>query len=376
MDICGGDGWEPLCTFLGRNIPDGEFPYNNRRSQPSSDSTKASARAGAAKSVTGKMKRLDKKPIQVSRDEILGFSRLKDENLRLPWWLEYQRRLGVTRFFILDNASTDGTTEYLLAQEDVHLFWSEESYAETRHGMVWIDALLNEFGSGHWCLITDTDELLFYPKIETVSLKRLTAYLDSKAYEVLRCGLIDMYSALPLGQVEYKRGQPFLEACPYFDSELDFQKRLGPRKRVFWEEGQNIKPPAQLKSPLVKWRKGLDHPDSHRIDSVKKADIRGALLHFKFFEDFEGKVNTAVESGQYSNGSAEYKIYKNEINIQKDINLFYDKSERFIKSDQLIKPNVMITSNSFDNLSKSKYRKLASSIGDAYCRIFRNIKLM
>jgi len=31
MDICAGDGWEKLCPFLGREIPDQPFPRLNRR---------------------------------------------------------------------------------------------------------------------------------------------------------------------------------------------------------------------------------------------------------------------------------------------------------------------------------------------------------
>lgn len=29
MDICGGDGWEPLCEFLGRPVPGVPFPHEN-----------------------------------------------------------------------------------------------------------------------------------------------------------------------------------------------------------------------------------------------------------------------------------------------------------------------------------------------------------
>lgn len=33
MDICAGDGWEPLCTFLDRPVPDAPFPRLNARSE-------------------------------------------------------------------------------------------------------------------------------------------------------------------------------------------------------------------------------------------------------------------------------------------------------------------------------------------------------
>jgi hypothetical protein len=30
MDVCGGDGWEKLCPFLGRPVPDRPFPHANK----------------------------------------------------------------------------------------------------------------------------------------------------------------------------------------------------------------------------------------------------------------------------------------------------------------------------------------------------------
>jgi hypothetical protein len=31
LNICGGDGWDPLCRFLGKPIPEAAFPHENRR---------------------------------------------------------------------------------------------------------------------------------------------------------------------------------------------------------------------------------------------------------------------------------------------------------------------------------------------------------
>lgn len=31
MDICGGDGWEKLCGFLGKPVPDEPFPHRHKR---------------------------------------------------------------------------------------------------------------------------------------------------------------------------------------------------------------------------------------------------------------------------------------------------------------------------------------------------------
>ena len=54
---------------------------------------------------------------------ILCFSTMRNEIIRLPFFLEHHRALGVDHFLIVDNGSDDGTTEYLAAQPDVSL-WS------------------------------------------------------------------------------------------------------------------------------------------------------------------------------------------------------------------------------------------------------------
>jgi len=33
-NLCGGDGWEPLCRFLGKPVPDEPFPWENKRGAP------------------------------------------------------------------------------------------------------------------------------------------------------------------------------------------------------------------------------------------------------------------------------------------------------------------------------------------------------
>lgn len=58
-------------------------------------------------------------PLPRHSHEILLFSKCRNESLRLPAFLRHYRNLGVNRFFIVDNESTDGSTEYLVTQPDV-----------------------------------------------------------------------------------------------------------------------------------------------------------------------------------------------------------------------------------------------------------------
>ncbi len=34
VNICGGEGWDRLCDFLGQPIPDKEFPHSNKKTTP------------------------------------------------------------------------------------------------------------------------------------------------------------------------------------------------------------------------------------------------------------------------------------------------------------------------------------------------------
>jgi hypothetical protein len=71
-------------------------------------------------------------------DEIRAFLLVRNELVRLPWLLAYYRALGVDRFLVLDNASDDGTAQWLLEQgPDVHVFHTAASFTASGAGMCW-----------------------------------------------------------------------------------------------------------------------------------------------------------------------------------------------------------------------------------------------
>src|SRR5205085_5135 len=91
------------------------------------------------------LERRDARPLSPSPGEVLGCAVVRNERARLPHWLSYHRGRGVTRFFIVDNDSTDETLPYLLDQPDVHLWRSVRSYHEANSGTVWIELLLRRY---------------------------------------------------------------------------------------------------------------------------------------------------------------------------------------------------------------------------------------
>src|SRR5262249_7010721 len=150
--------------------------------------------------------------------------------------------------------------EYLLTRRDVHVYYTTDSYANSKCGTVWLNELLTRHGTGHWTLALDADELLVYPNCERIGLKQLTSYLEQTHAEALATFMLDMYSDQSISDTIYEPGTPFLEACRYFDGDTYFRDsnnmifRGGPRHRLFWKDGNaTSKSPVLLKIPLVKW---------------------------------------------------------------------------------------------------------------------------
>ena len=160
--------------------------------------------------------------------------------------LAHHRQLGVNRFFVVDNGSTDGTTEFLLEQPDVHVFWTEDGYETARLGMAWLEALLDAFGRDSWCLLIDADEQLVYPESASFELGRFCESLQVRGLNCLATMCLDMYSSLPLAATTLRADQPLLEQCGYFDRSGYFNiarytaclPRIygGVRARLFWPE--------------------------------------------------------------------------------------------------------------------------------------------
>ena len=299
------------------------------------------------------MNRLDDRPIPSSGGEIRAFLPVRNEALRLPDNLRHHRALGVSRFFIVDNGSADGTLDYLLSQPDVHLFSTQESFAAGKFGMAWMNPLLDEYGDGHWTLTVDADELLIFPGFESVGLPRVTAHLDRLGARALFCMLLDMYADAPLKNIGYRAGDSLIAACPWFDPApyrtvqvADFpnlQVYGGVRERVFRFSGMAAPhPPTISKVPLVKWQKGMRFLNcTHALTPVALAQMTGALLHFKFLDDFYDRVRIEAGRGEHFAGGLEYKIYAELLARDPALNLRDAGSVRLESSRQLVELGLM-----------------------------------
>jgi hypothetical protein len=313
------------------------------------------------------------------------FSKCRNELLRLPAFLKHYRSLGVDRFFIVDNDSSDGTPDYLVRQPDVRVFHTAGSFREARGGTAWLNALLSQFGVGCWCLTVDIDELLYYPGSETTPLGALTSYLENGGYEALPCILLDMYPGGPLKHCMYAPGDDLVRVAPYFDPGpyARWPARLCPgylafggvRERIFYPEVRSksimrklrsmlydritryapvagrlpwvqslraAQSPCLTKIPLVKWDANTTYLDvNHFVSRKKLAPESGVLLHFKFLQDFHDRAVQEATRGQYFDGASEYRRYAERLGADPEMTLMYEASVRFSDSRQLVEMKLM-----------------------------------
>ncbi|PIE16138.1 MAG: glycosyl transferase family 2 [Rhodobacterales bacterium] len=289
---------------------------------------------------------------QIKPSDILLFSTMRNERIRLPYFLRYYRDLGINHFIFVDNDSDDGSRDFLAEQTDVSLWTTPNSYKKSRFGVDWLNYLQSKYGHKHWTLIVDVDEFLVYPFSDTRPLGALTDWLDASSIPSFGAMLLDMYPKGQMDAVPYRSGQdPFEIAC-WFDSgnytirKNDYYHNLwiqgGPRLRNFFrQDPENA--PAMNKIPLVKWdRKYTFVSSTHTLlprglNQVYQEwggeQISGCLLHAKFLDTFGAKAKEELERGQHYANSHEYKAYHNV--MQDNPDLWCKWSEKYINWRQL-----------------------------------------
>jgi len=137
-------------------------------------------------------RRRELKPISTNTaairpDDVLLMSVVRNEKIRLPFFLNYYRKLGVNHFLFVDNDSDDGSLAFLRAQPDVSVWQTKTSYKKAGFGLDWSNYLLRKYAHGHWVLTVDPDEFFIYPFCDTRPISALTDWLDSCAVVSAPC---------------------------------------------------------------------------------------------------------------------------------------------------------------------------------------------
>jgi hypothetical protein len=324
------------------------------------------------KTTSRRMRKVDENLVPDDPHEVRLFMVVRNESLRLPAMLKYYFSKGIDRIFAIDNGSTDGTLDLLLSQKKAHVFATKDTYK--RHPY-WIDFLLCRYGAGHWCIVIDADEILIYPHFEKISIRQLCTFLGREGYNIMDFFLLDMYPDRPLAATSYKKGDGLISAAPYFDtgpyyteetlcpgilggikksgSRFLKSRRMygGMRKRVFGIEACLSKFPLFKFERSMSFASGMHLPKGAHLAFAK--DLCGALLHFKFLNDFPARAAEEVARKEHWRGAAEYRAYVKAMDRDPHINFYHPRSVRFADSGQLTGLGIMKSSPAFDDFVKN-----------------------
>lgn len=307
--------------------------------------------------IRARLKRRELKPIQdrtnmIRPGDVLLFCTFRNEEVRLHYFMQYYRSLGVNHFIFVDNDSNDGGRELAAEQPDVSIWTTSASYKKARFGLDWLTWLQSQYADNHWTLTVDLDEFFVYPFCDTRSVRALTDWLESANVRSFGAVMLDMYPKGPINNIPYERKTDPLEIASWFDAG-NYTISRNPRYRNLWIQGgprarmffadQPEKAPALNKIPLVKWDRRYSYVSSTHMllprglnlvyDQMGGEKASGALLHTKFLDTMEVKVREELSRGEHYADSDEYKAYVE--GLQDNPDLWCKWSEKYINWRQL-----------------------------------------
>jgi hypothetical protein len=290
---------------------------------------------------------------------VRAYSCVQNERLRLPAMLDHHRRIGVREFYFVDNASDDGTAEFLLKQPDVHVWFADGSYSAARCGHAWTAQLMDEHGGDAWRLVIDADELFVYAGYEHMPIDVLCQRLDREDADAMLTLMVDVYSDRSVDDTVYREGDDPLAVCPWFDRQPWTSTREtfwmaashpsyfgGARLRVFGApSGVDASTYYALqKVPLFRGSPTHVASDNfHWMEGARISRGRAALLHWKYISNFPDYVHDSIEQGEHWGGASQYRQYGEGIDADPHLSLFdAEQSVRFVDSEQLVQLGILV----------------------------------
>jgi tetratricopeptide (TPR) repeat protein len=298
--------------------------------------------------------RRDTRALAIAPGEILCCLVARNERPRLDALLAHYRRLGVDRFLVCDNDSSDGSVEWLLTQPDVHLWVSGLSFKRANFGSAWFELLLRRYGVGHWCLTIDADEFLTFDGAPHRTLRDFCADLDRRGKLAATGMLLDLYGERPVQETHYRAGDDPLEHCPFFDRAA-FHRRAelasqygnqdlfwgGVRQRVFPAEHDYL----LSKCVLLRYAPDVVLTSGQHLTNVPAARLAQqeiCVLHFKFFASFAAYAASEARREIHAMGAVQYKSYHQRLSGDQAFTVFHpEHSVRFTGVPQLQALGVM-----------------------------------
>jgi len=280
----------------------------------------------------------------------------RDEAILLPHFIDYYKALGVSQFFLIDNHSVDGGSDYLKSRHDINLklFFTADSYRQSHFGIDWKNACMARYCQNQFCILVDTDELLLLDKRRYPSLQSLIKEMEKNNTNAVPGVLLDIYPETLNNS--YRAGDPFSKHSVYFDklnTEFYRAKTVIYNYFYFLDGGLRARTLNTYniinKFPIIKYifNANTAQPSIHFFSRQGK-DVFTAplvklnvypvvLLHYKFIKpDFLAYLKKQIENDEHWKDSIEYKNYYEALKNKNEIS-FYDEqySKKFESMEDL-----------------------------------------
>lgn len=282
-----------------------------------------------------------------------AFAIVKNETYYIRSFLDHHRKIGVDQFIILDDQSSDGTREFLVAQADTLVLESPFKFGEwltvpgpgaerrERAGVLFKSLIPQRYLAGRYALYLDADEYLVLPA-GVASVPELFDILGRNGVRSVMANLIDFFPA-SVAEMDVPRDLPTTEAMLGVHGWFDAVPLLGwrpgdtePRRlnenasaRLFAKHRIKTVPESMMaaprwlnrwlpyqypktsvdKTPVVRWDPGVEYLNSHRANVPPTPRALLGLAHLKFTYDLTRRIAYALESKAYVRGSRKYLWY-------------------------------------------------------------------
>ncbi len=287
-----------------------------------------------------------------------------DERHMLASFLDHYRAFGDVTFVIVDDRSTDGTAEFLAAQEDVTVMEPKSGSTFAEHKREWRGQVLDRVASDRWIIAPDLDERLVWSGYPKRTFDMLLERIVAEGAQALFAIMLDMYADKPISE-QILSGDDPAPVFPLFDDpRLDpasvWMRRApgrflrnwptpemtvvgGMRQRLIEEvnggagpltraarrsfgglrdhrgSGNALvrrltdgtgrtKPLNMTKIPVVRWQSGMRfYSGAHALNRpLNLASERAAMLHYPVTQGLEG-IRRIVSRGQHAGNSVYYR---------------------------------------------------------------------
>jgi hypothetical protein len=274
---------------------------------------------------------------------------LRNEAARLPLFFDHYKRLGVARFFMIDNNSDDGSREQLLAESLADVFHATASFSEGQGGLYWAHALARLYGEGNWLIRPDADELFVYDGMEEHDLSGLARWLERHGMDRVFAPMIDLYPSAPLGRSSLTI-EELVATDSWFDNDgyslarwpQGWRLTGGPRHRLFHQDDSHRN--LVWKYPFFRMGPDTVIYNHHWLwphDKVTSGAL-GGMVHLKLMHDFIERSERYEREGQHFGNSNAYRVINRKMKERSEVVAFYEGSKRYRGPRSLIRHGMLM----------------------------------